>query len=237
MDIRLDKYIADTTKFTRKDAKSAIRAGRVQIDGVTVKKDSTKVAEGAEVLLDGHLLRRQEYVYLMMNKPAGVVSATKDRDDATVLSLLNEPVPGHPDLFPVGRLDKDTEGLLLLTDDGDLAHRLLSPQKHVEKTYYLQYEGELLDESESLVEKGLDIGEKHLTKPGVLKRAKDGVAYLTISEGKYHQVKRMIRVLGGKVTYLKRMSMGTLHLDANLQPGEYRFLTEEEIQRLGGTHG
>lgn len=131
-EVRLDKYLTDCTKMSRKEAKECIRKGRVQLDGQVVKKEGTKVKEGAEVSLDGETLYRQEFVYLMMNKPTGVVSATKDRGGRTVVDLV-DPVPGHPDLFPVGRLDKDTEGFLLLTDDGETAHRLLAPGKHVEK--------------------------------------------------------------------------------------------------------
>lgn len=167
----------------------------------------------------------------MMNKPTGVVSATKDRGGRTVVDLV-DPVPGHPDLFPVGRLDKDTEGFLLLTDDGETAHRLLAPGKHVEKKYYLQYEGTLCDDCVEQAERGIDIGEKNLTRPAVLKLVGKGEAYLTICEGKFHQVKRMIAALGGRVSYLKRISMGSLELDKKLQPGDYRMLTEEEIDRI-----
>ena len=136
------------------------------------------------------------------------------------------------DLFPVGRLDKDTEGFLLLTDDGETAHRLLAPGKHVEKKYYLQYEGTLCDDCVEQAERGIDIGEKNLTRPAVLKLVGKGEAYLTICEGKFHQVKRMIAALGGRVSYLKRISMGSLELDKKLQPGDYRMLTEEEIDRI-----
>lgn len=195
------------------------------------KKEGTKVKEGAEVSLDGETLYRQEFAYLMMNKPTGVVSATKDRGGRTVVDLV-DPVPGHPDLFPVGRLDKDTEGFLLLTDDGETAHRLLAPGKHVEKKYYLQYEGTLCDDCVEQAERGIDIGEKNLTRPAVLKLVGKGEAYLTICEGKFHQVKRMIAALGGRVSYLKRISMGSLELDKKLQPGDYRMLTEEEIDRI-----
>ena len=230
-EVRLDKYLTDCTKMSRKEAKECIRKGRVQLDGQVVKKEGTKVKEGAEVSLDGETLYRQEFVYLMMNKPAGVVSATKDREDKTVVSLI-DPVPGHPDLFPVGRLDKDTEGFLLLTDDGETAHRLLAPGKHVEKKYYIQSEGVLCDDCVEQAKQGIDIGEKHLTRPAVLELTGEGEAYLTICEGKFHQVKRMIAALGGKVTYLKRISMGSLVLDKMLQPGEYRMLTDEEIDQI-----
>lgn len=230
-EVRLDKYLTDCTKMSRKEAKECIRKGRVQLDGQVVKKEGTKVKEGAEVSLDGETLYRQEFVYLMMNKPTGVVSATKDRGGRTVVDLV-DPVPGHPDLFPVGRLDKDTEGFLLLTDDGETAHRLLAPGKHVEKKYYLQYEGTLCDDCVEQAERGIDIGEKNLTRPAVLKLVGKGEAYLTICEGKFHQVKRMIAALGGRVSYLKRISMGSLELDKKLQPGDYRMLTEEEIDRI-----
>ena len=229
--MRLDKYLTDCTKMSRKEAKECIRKGRGQLDGQVVKKEGTKVKEEAEVSLDGETLYRQEFVYLMMNKPTGVVSATKDREERTVVDLV-DPVPGHPDLFPVGRLDKDTEGFLLLTDDGETVHRLLAPGKHVEKKYYLQYEGTLCDDCVEQAERGIDIGEKNLTRPAVLKLAGKGEAYLTICEGKFHQVKRMCERVGKTVTYLKRVAIGNLKLDKSLEKGEVRELTKDELDML-----
>ena len=165
----------------------------------------------------------------MMNKPAGVLSATRDKSETTVVECVE--CEGR-ELFPVGRLDKDTEGFLLLTDDGQLAHRLLSPAYHVPKTYYFTYEGKLAENAAELVAEGIDIGEGVRTKAGVLRLMETGTAELTIEEGKYHQVKRMIAALGWRVTYLKRISMAGLALDDNLRPGEYRELTEDELAVL-----
>lgn len=227
--MRLDKYLATYTQLSRKEAKQRIRRGDISVDGAVVTTETEKVTLGQRIALGGVLIEAKEYSYWMLNKPQGVVSATKDAKDRTVRDLLVE-IPG--DLFPVGRLDKDTEGLLLLTNDGALAHRLLSPAHHVPKTYYVEYEGELEEQAVSRVKSGLDIGEEKLTRPAVLEILEDGKAMLTIAEGKYHQVKRMIAVMGGKVTYLKRISMADLVLDEALQPGEFRELTEGEIEKL-----
>ena len=229
--IRLDKYLADMGVGTRQEVKKLIRKGLVEIDGVRVLKPDEKVAKGLQtVSVDGIPIFYREYEYYLLNKPKGVVSATEDAKDRTVIDLIVS--KRRKDLFPVGRLDKDTEGFLLLTDDGETAHRLLAPGKHVEKKYYLQYEGTLCDDCVEQAERGIDIGEKNLTRPAVLKLVGKGEAYLTICEGKFHQVKRMIAALGGRVSYLKRISMGSLELDKKLQPGDYRMLTEEEIDRI-----
>lgn len=229
--IRLDKYLADMGVGTRQEVKKLIRKGLVEIDGVRVLKPDEKVAKGLQtVSVDGIPIFYREYEYYLLNKPKGVVSATEDAKDRTVIDLIVS--KRRKDLFPVGRLDKDTEGFLLLTDDGETAHRLLAPGKHVEKKYYLQYEGTLCDDCVEQAERGINIGEKNLTRPAVLKLAGKGEAYLTICEGKFHQVKRMIAALGGRVSYLKRISMGSLELDKKLQPGDYRMLTEEEIDRI-----
>lgn len=226
--MRLDKYLANYVPMSRKEAKIAVRQGRVRIDGAAVKQEDRHVSEGQTVCLDGSPVAAEEYVYYMMNKPAGVVSATTDRTERTVLDLV-ETRGRH--IFPVGRLDKDTEGLLILTDDGSLAHQLLSPKYHVEKVYEFDYEGELLPDAPERVAEGIDIGEKHPTKPGklVLSEEQDHRARLTLSEGKYHQVKRMVAKLGGHVTKLRRVAFGGLVLDESLQPGEYRELTEKEV--------
>lgn len=227
--MRLDKYLATYTKMSRKEAKRHIRCGDVQVDGLTVTAETEKVTLEQNICVAGVDIEAKEHHYWMLHKPKGVVSATKDAKESTVRDLLPEEAGK---LFPVGRLDKDAEGLLLMTDDGALAHRLLSPAHHVKKTYYVEYEGELDGQAVSLVKAGLDIGEKHLTKPATLELREEGKALLTIAEGKFHQVKKMIAVLGGRVTYLKRLSMAGLLLDETLQPGEYRELTEEEIMQL-----
>lgn len=227
--MRLDKYLADYTDLSRKAAKSAIRKGRVSVGGEPVLKEDYKVLAKQKVCLDGKEILAEQFVYYMLNKPAGVITATKDKREPTVLDFFE----GSPrDLFPVGRLDKDTEGLLLLTNDGALAHQLLSPKYHVEKTYYVEYEGTLAEDAEDILAKGIDIGEKRNTKPARLERQGEGKALLTISEGKFHQVKRMFARVGGCVTYLKRVAMGGVALDATLAAGEYRRLSETEMERL-----
>lgn len=229
--IRLDKYLATYAQMSRKEAKEAVRRGRATVDGVQAVKEDSKVEEGCTVCLDGEPVQAEEYVYYMLNKPAGVVSATSDQTEKTVLDLID--TKGRA-VFPVGRLDKDTTGLLILTDNGILAHQLLSPRYHVEKVYEFHYEGELVPEAVRLAAEGIDIGEKHLTKPAVLELLDQAghFARLTVSEGKYHQVKRMAAKLGGHVTELKRVAFGGVVLDTALQPGEYRMLAEEEVDQL-----
>jgi 16S rRNA pseudouridine516 synthase len=179
----------------------------------------------------GTRLSYQSFYYYMLYKPSGVVTATKDNHDKTVMDLLSD-VSGK-DLFPVGRLDKDTEGLLLITNDGELSHRLLLPKRHVAKTYYVECRGQITDEDIQKLEKGVDIGDDKPTLPAKVEllTQNDGsyTMKLTITEGRFHQVKRMVQAVGGEVAYLKRLSMGTLLLDENLQKGQYRSLTEQEI--------
>lgn len=229
--MRLDRYLAHYARMSRKEARAAVRQGRAALDGERVFREDCRVSEGMTVFLDGSALRAEEYVYYMLNKPPGVVSATSDRTERTVLDLVDT---AGRDLFPVGRLDKDTTGLLILTDNGALAHRLLSPRYHVEKVYEFNYEGELVPDAVRLAAQGMDIGEKHLTEPALLElpASRPHFARLSISEGKYHQVKRMAAKLGGHVTELRRVAFGGIALDETLQPGEYRRLTEEEIGRL-----
>ena len=227
--MRLDKFLATYTHLSRKEAKQVIRQGKVSVEGETATSETDKVSSEQLICLRGEKIIAREHIYMMMNKPKGVLSATRDREERTVVELIGGV---DREIFPVGRLDKDTEGFLLLTDDGGLAHRLLSPTYHVPKTYYLEYEGELGHDAVSQVAEGIDIGEKRPTKAGVLQLLGEGKAELTIEEGRYHQVKRMIAALGGRVTYLKRLSMAGLELDEKLEPGEYRELTEGEINIL-----
>lgn len=232
--IRLDKYLADMGLGTRSELKKMIRSGRVQIDGVPVKKPEEKVdIESQTVTLDGKNVAYQTMEYYMLHKPSGVVSATKDKKEKTVLDLIEG--QKRKDLFPVGRLDKDTEGLLLITNDGTLAHRLLAPGKHVDKVYYAKIDGKVTKEDVIRFSEGVDIGDEDLTLPAkleILTSAEESQILLTIQEGRFHQVKRMFESVGKKVTYLKRMSMGSLILDENLKKGEYRPLTKEEIEKL-----
>lgn len=231
--MRLDKFLCETGFGTRSQVKALLKKGLVTVNGKTAKKPEEKIDENAdEVICSGQKAVYAAFVYLMLHKPAGVVSATEDRRDSTVLDLLPEK---RKDLFPVGRLDKDTEGLLLLTNDGELAHRLLAPKKHVDKTYYAKIDGEVTPEHVQRFLEGLDIGEKKPTLPAkleILKRGAQSEVRITIHEGKFHQVKRMFEAVGCRVLYLKRLSMGTLILDENLKAGDFRHLTEEEIEKL-----
>lgn len=232
--IRLDKYLADMGMGTRSELKKMIRSGRVQIDGVPAKKPEEKVdIESQTVTLDGRPVVYQTMEYYMLHKPAGVVSATKDKKEKTVLDLIEG--QKRKDLFPVGRLDKDTEGLLLITNDGDLAHRLLAPGKHVDKVYFARIDGKVTEDDAKRFAEGVDIGDEDLTLPAkleILVSAEESEILLTIQEGRFHQVKRMFEAVGKKVTYLKRMSMGSLVLDEHLKKGEYRPLTKEELEKL-----
>ena len=185
------------------------------------------------VLFNGMTVGYAEFEYYMLNKPAGVVSATEDRRERTVLDLIGE--KRRKDLFPVGRLDKDTEGLLLITNDGELAHRLLSPKKHVDKTYYARVAGRITEEHKKIFAAGVDIGDEKPALPAelrILSSEEISEVELTIHEGRFHQVKRMFHAVGGEVLYLKRTSMGSLRLDECLEPGQYRRLTEDEIRAL-----
>ena len=233
---RLDKLLAATGKWSRKEAKALIKAGRVRVEDRLPKGPEDKVEEGSLVTVDGKPIFTEKYVYLMLHKPAGVISATQDAKEKTVLDLLPKDLR-RKDLFPVGRLDKDTEGLLLLTNDGALAHALLAPGRHVDKVYYAKIDGMVTEEDVKRFAEGIDIGaeEEEMTRPAkldIMKSAEESEIRLTIHEGKFHQVKRMFLAVGKEVTYLKRERMGTLCLDENLKPGEYRLLTEEEIENV-----
>ena len=234
MKIRLDKYLADMGKGTRSEVKKAISKGLVRVNNVIVKKPETKLdTDSDHVLFDGVLVGYAQHEYYMLNKPAGVISATEDKREKTVIDLIIE--RKRKDLFPVGRLDRDTEGLLLISNDGELAHRLLSPSKHVDKVYYAKIDGKVTIEDVEAFQQGVDIGEEKLTRPAKLRVLKSGTQSeieLTICEGKFHQVKRMFQAVGKEVVYLKRLQMGTLILDESLKLGEYRELTEQEIADL-----
>lgn len=242
-EIRLDRYLADAGQGTRSEVKLLIKKGRVKIGDAVVKKPEQKVKESDLVFVDGNAVSYKEFEYYMLHKPAGVVSATTDKKDKTVIELIKE--DKRRDLFPVGRLDKDTEGLLLITNDGKLANELLSPKKHVSKTYYAVVDGVVDEETQSHFKEGVDIGDDELTKPAVLTVCekqisdRDFLEYenishvrITITEGRYHQIKRMFNAVGMNVLYLKRLSMGSLVLDEALPRGSYRCLTEKEIETL-----
>lgn len=232
--IRLDKYLADMGVGTRSQVKQYLKKGFVTVNNQIEKRPEQKIdIQRDSVCFQGKLIQYYEYAYYMFYKPAGCVSATCDSVHKTVLDYLKD-VP-YKDLFPVGRLDIDTEGLLLITNDGALSHDLLSPSKHVPKTYFAKVEGQITDEHIHLFEEGLDIGDEKLTAPAKLEIIiSDTISetLITITEGRFHQVKRMFEKIGGRVLYLKRISMGNLSLDNNLSPGEYRPLTEKELELL-----
>ncbi len=233
--MRLDKFLADMGKGSRSQVKEAGKKGRIYVNGQVEKILKRKIDPNIDqVTLDGEPVQYRKWEYFLMNKPKGVVSATEDKRYKTVVDLLGK--DGRRDLFPVGRLDLDTEGLLLLTNDGDMAHRLLSPKKHVDKTYYARVSGRLPKDAVQIMAQGMELEDKTRVMPGRLEIAAQGQEeaeiYLTIQEGKFHQVKRMFQVLGCRVEYLKRVSFGPLALEEDLLPGQYRRLTEGEIESL-----
>ena len=228
---RLDKRLANTGTWSRKEARELIRAGRVAADGTVCRAPEHKVPETAAVTVDGAPIGGGGPVYLMLNKPAGVVSSTDEPGERTVIDLLG-PEWRNRGLFPVGRLDKDTEGLLLISDDGPLAHRLLAPKRHVDKVYYVEVDGVLDQGDAEAVEAGIVLGDGTACRPGELELLSGSAARITIHEGKYHQVKRMLASRGKPVRYLRRERFGPLILDPDLPKGGWRALTEEEIQAL-----
>ena len=233
--MRLDKLLSNMGFGTRKEVKQLMKKGAVQVNAVAVKDAAMHVdTVKDEVTVLGQKVVYKEFMYLMMNKPQGVLSATEDKRDQTVIDLLDAEYNIF-EMFPVGRLDKDTEGFLLLTNDGKLAHNLLSPKKGVPKTYYAHIEGIVTEEDTNQFSEGVILDDGYETKPGqlrILKSADISEIELTITEGKYHQVKRMFEAVGKQVIYLKRLSMGPLSLDESLALGSYRELTEEELQQL-----
>ena len=234
--MRLDKYLVEMNKGSRTQIKDAAKTGRIQVNGVPEKKTERKIdPETDEVTIDGQAVSYRAMEYIMLYKPHGVISATEDKRHRTVIDLLSG--ENRSDLFPVGRLDIDTEGLLLLTNDGDLTHRLLAPGKHVDKVYFARIEGKLPETAVEQMAAGLTLTDGTPVMPGkleILKQWEKGAEILlTIQEGKFHQVKRMFEALGCQVVFLKRLSMGSLKLDPELKPGEYRPLTEEELELLG----
>ena len=233
--MRIDKMLANIGYGSRKDVKKLLKSGAVKVDGLTIKDAKQHVdPENQLVTVYGEEVEYKEYIYLMMNKPPGILSATEDDRQETVVDILQEEDQIF-DPFPVGRLDKDTVGLLLLTNDGQLAHRLLSPKKHVPKTYFARIDGMVTEADIEAFRCGVTLDDGYHTKPGQLKILLSGPTSeieLTITEGKFHQVKRMFEAVGKKVTYLKRLTMANLILDETLELGEYRELTEEELEAL-----
>jgi 16S rRNA pseudouridine516 synthase len=236
MKIRIDKMLSNVGLGTRKQIKQDAKNGSVKINDEIVK-DSSKIidTDKDEVKYKNEIVKYVQFIYLMMNKPAGVVSATEDNYDETVIDLLSSEYRFY-EPFPVGRLDKDTEGLLIITNDGQLTHDLLSPKKHVDKTYYAEIDDIVTEEDIIEFEEGVILNDGYKTMPAKLKVIENGYAsskcLITIKEGKFHQIKRMFIAVNKEVTYLKRLSMGNLELDETLELGEYRHLTEQELKIL-----
>ena len=232
--MRLDKFLANAGIASRSEVKQYLKKGMVQVNGLVVKKGDLTIHENSDrILFQSQPVEYEKYYYYMLNKPQGVVSATEDNFQKTVLDLLGD--CRRNDLFPVGRLDKDTEGLLLITNDGALAHRLLSPKKHVGKVYYARIEGKVTEKDVNDFREGLVFDEEFSALPANLRiLSSDDISEIEVEifEGKFHQVKRMFQAVNKKVLFLKRLSMGPLKLDSNLKPGEFRPLTESELHSI-----
>ena len=233
--MRVDKLLSNVGVASRAELKKYCKQGLISVNGKVINNPGVQVdSENDDVRFNGEKIVYREFVYIMLNKPDGYISATYDKYDPIVLDLIDQSyLVFEP--FPVGRLDKDTEGLLVLTNDGQLAHRVLSPKKHVPKTYYAKIQGKVTEEDILAFEKGVILDDGYETMPAQLKIIESGEQSeieLTIHEGKFHQVKRMFESVGKKVVYLKRLSMGKLMLDENLGLGEYRELTDEEVKLI-----
>ncbi len=224
---RIDKILSSQNIASRSETKNMIKAGRIKADGITVKRADEKFdPETTVISVDGQTICFKEYLYIMMNKPAGVLSASNDRYAKTVIDLLPNELK-RKGLFPAGRLDKDTEGLMLITDDGELAHKMLSPKNHVFKLYYAETDKILTDEDVKAFQSGIRYGDV-ICRSADMKIIGEKNAFVEICEGKFHQIKKMFASLGANVLYLKRIRIGEVSLDENLRPGEFRELTEQE---------
>ena len=231
--MRLDKFLCDTAGLTRTEAKNAVKKGQIAVNGQVQKAADFKVKENTDtVTFQGKPLSYAAFHFYMLHKPAGVITATEDKKENTVMDILREEKVKN--LFPAGRLDKDTEGLLLITDDGELAHNLLSPKKHVDKEYLVKVRNSISEEDCRKLSEGVDIGDEKPTAPAKVERVAEKEILLTIREGRFHQVKRMLQAVGNEVLYLKRLSMGSLRLPEDLEKGAYRPLSEEEIYKIKG---
>ena len=230
--MRLDKFFSNLGLLSRSECKIAVKKGRITVNGAKPSSSDIKIdPEKDEICLDGEKIIEQQFVYYMFNKPTGVITANEDDHSAVVFDFIKDK---RPDLSAVGRLDKDTTGILLITNDGQLNHRLLSPKYHVEKKYEVTIDGELDEDDIRMLTGGMDIGDDKPTLPAEAEILSDGKVELTITEGRYHQVKRMFAKLGKPVIKLHRSQFGPLKLDGLLMPGEYRSLTDEELSLLKG---
>ena len=232
--VRLDRYLKECNVCSRSESKQILKKGLVKVNDKVVKDAATKIDENKDVVTYGDkVIEYKEFVYIMLNKPAGVVSATYDSKDETVIDLVSE--YAYKELFPFGRLDKDSVGLVILSNDGQLAHELLSPKKHVSKVYYLKIKGKLDETDVEAFKNGITLDDGYVTKEGkleIIKSDEISECYATISEGKFHQLKRMFISLNKEVLFLKRIKFKDIELDESLNEGEERLLTEDEIERL-----
>lgn len=237
--MRLDKFLANSGIGTRKEVKEILKRGKISVNGIFIKDGRIHINEKKDIIkYEDKVVGYKPFVYIMMNKPAGIVSATEDNHHKTVIDLLNDKYRTY-DIFPVGRLDIDTEGLLLLTNDGVLSHNLLSPKKHVSKKYYVKIAKPLSENDVKILENGIKLEENFITKKAKVEIISEdscendnNQVYITISEGKFHQVKRMFKAVNNEVLYLKRVKMGSLSLDENLKLGEYKELTGKDLDEL-----
>ncbi|MBE7082399.1 MAG: 16S rRNA pseudouridine(516) synthase [Clostridiales bacterium] len=228
--MRLDKFLTNNTNLSRSESVKAIKAGRVKIEGLNKVLQDTKIDESsAVVFLDGQQVAYQKFVYLMLNKPLGVVSATNDTQHKTVLDLVPEQYSKHG-LFPVGRLDKDTLGLVILTNNGQGAHKVLSPKNHVKKVYKYECADPLCEQDKQKIELGITLKDGYTTKPCKIKITTEKSGEITLTEGKYHEIKRLFGSVGNKITYLERICFGGITLDPKLNRGEFRPLNQQEIK-------
>ncbi len=228
---RLDKIIASQGQYSRSEVKKIVKSGRVTVDGEVVKSSDMKLDESAEIAVDGKALNYKKHIYIMLNKPKGVISATDDKKQKTVIDLVPQEL-FRQGLFPAGRLDGDTTGFVLITDDGDFAHRILSPKNHIMKTYHATLRDELTDEDIMKFKEGLTLGDGTECMEAHVRRLENNMAEIKICEGKYHQVKRMFACVGNKVLELRRVKMGELDLDESLPEGQCREITKDELERL-----
>lgn len=231
---RLDKILASQGASSRKEVKEMIKKGRVAVNGTAVLDPAVKISEADSVTLDGAELVLKKHIYLMLNKPQGVVSASDSKNDKTVIDLVPDKFY-RSGLFPAGRLDKDTVGFVLITDDGDFAHKILSPKNHVVKTYEARLERKLTDSQKDLIQNGIVLSDGTTCKESRVEILEDGdkpLVQIQICEGKYHQIKRMFAAAGNKVVYLKRTKIGDLTLDGALSQGQCREITPEELEKI-----
>lgn len=226
--MRLDKFISEMG-YTRKDALIFVKTKRITINGNVASKKDEKVDENKDIIcLDGNVLKYSKFVYIMLNKPAGILSATEDKNQKTVISLLPENLQ-KKGLFPVGRLDKETLGLLILTNDGNYCHKMISPKSNISKVYKFELADQIEQEQINIIEQGIELKDGYTTLPCKISMQDKKSGEITITEGKYHQIRRMFGAVGNKVIYLERIKEGNIILDTNLKRGEFRELTKEEI--------